>query len=70
MIRFDPLSGKLLLIPRPKISVGGGGGGGGASGAAQNLFIQDTQPVTTETTYMWVETSGGEIVTFWVETGV
>lgn len=34
----------------------------------QNVFIQDTQPVTDMETYLWVETEAGAIKTFWVET--
>ena len=35
-----------------------------------NLFIQDTQPVTTLDKYVWFETSGGNLKTLWVETGI
>ena len=35
-----------------------------------NLFIQSTQPITTETTYMWWETNPDKTLkTLWVETG-
>lgn len=36
------------------------------NGAAQNVFIQDTQPTATGS-YLWVDTSGGNI-SFWVNT--
>lgn len=35
-----------------------------------NLFIQDTQPITDEPKYAWFETDGGNLKTLWVETGV
>lgn len=35
-----------------------------------NLFIQDTQPVTTLDKYVWFETLGVNLKTLWVETGI
>ena len=34
-----------------------------------NLFIQDTQPITTLDKYVWFQTDSGNLKTLWVETG-
>jgi hypothetical protein len=34
-----------------------------------NLFIQDTQPITELNKYAWFETENGNLKTLWVETG-
>lgn len=66
-----------LMDPRrlaafvPVAGGGGSGGGVGPPGPAgpQNLFVQETAPVTSESTYLWVQTGIGanDDLTFWVE---
>lgn len=48
---------------------GAGITGGGGGGEGFPLFIQDTAPVTAETKYLWIDTTGGDL-SFNVETGV
>lgn len=39
------------------------------TGRANNVFIQDSQPLTSLAQYLWIETDADSIKTFWVETG-
>lgn len=51
---------------------GGGGGSSSSSSTFQNLFVQPTAPVTSLTTYLWVQTEIGanDDFTFWIEDGL
>lgn len=40
-----------------------------ATSATQRVYIQQTQPVTTESTYMWIQTTASGDLTFWIQDG-
>lgn len=59
-------AGTGISIVGNTISATGGGGG------TQNLFVQNTAPISPPSTYMWIQTglgTSGTDFTFWIEDG-
>jgi len=40
-----------------------------ATSATQRVYIQQTQPTTTESTYLWIQTTASGDLTFWIQDG-
>lgn len=54
-----------VMVPGP---AGPAGPTGPAGTGTQNVFVQPTAPVTDLATYVWFDTTGGDL-TIWVEDG-